>query len=203
VFAITAFVGKAILLLFFVWLLGAVIAVLPLKVPRNALKPATASLAILFPAAIVLVHRANLSRYSAEWIVALCFSVLLYLLLHRTEPARASVYKRVADFSSRVSYTLYLVHLPLAVFLCACINTPWHHWDKSPSHVAIFLLLNVVLVSFAYAFYLLFEANTDRVRRILFSRRVPDLRERYEVQAQTEKRAPAVVSEIDAPVGWR
>ena len=108
---------------------------------------------------------------------------LLYLLLHRTEQAEASIYKNTADFFSRISYTLYLVHLPLAVFLCACINTPWHHWDKSP-HICDVRLLNVTLVAFSYAFYLLFEANTDRIRHALFYRRIPELNRSRAVQVQ-------------------
>jgi peptidoglycan/LPS O-acetylase OafA/YrhL len=98
---------------------------------------------------------------------------------------------------------LYLVHLPLAVFLCACINTPWRHWDKSPSHLALFLLLNIVLVFFSYAFYLLFEANTDRIRRMLFSRRGPGLNPPHIVQVQAENRTPPVVPEIDVSIGCR
>jgi peptidoglycan/LPS O-acetylase OafA/YrhL len=170
--AISALVGKNIFLLFFVWMLGAVLSILPLKVQGKPLKFGTAGAAILFPVIFVVVRRAYLPMYLAEWLIALCFSVLFYLLLHRTEAARASIYKSVADFVSRISYTLYLVHLPLAVFLCACINTPWHHWDKAPSHLALFFLLNGALVVFSYGFYLVFEANTDRVRRMLFSRHV-------------------------------
>jgi peptidoglycan/LPS O-acetylase OafA/YrhL len=66
--------------------------------------------------------------------------------------------------------TLYLVHLPLAVLLCAYINNPWHRWDKSPKNLAIYLVLNVGLVLASYLFYLAFEANTDKVRNALFHR---------------------------------
>jgi peptidoglycan/LPS O-acetylase OafA/YrhL len=200
--AITALVGKEIFLLFFIWLLGAFISILPLKVQGNPLRFSTGAFAILFSIVFVIVRRAYLPVYLAQWIIAICFSVLLYLLLHRTEPARAGIYKSVADFFSRISYTLYLVHLPLAVFLCACFNTPWRHWDKSPSHLVLFLLLNVVLVSFSYAFYLVFEANTDRIRRILFYRRMPELNRPRLLQVQADL-TPPVVSEIDVSIGWR
>jgi peptidoglycan/LPS O-acetylase OafA/YrhL len=183
---ISVLVGKSICLLFFVWLLGAFLSILPLKVQGDPLKFGTAGLAILFPVVFMLVRRAHLSRYAAQWLIALCFSVLFYLLLHRTEMARAGIYESTADFFSRISYTLYLVHLPVAVFLCACVNTPWHPWDKSPSHLALFLLLNVSLVAFSYAFYLAFEANTDRIRRLLFTRRAPGFNPSRMAQVQTE-----------------
>jgi peptidoglycan/LPS O-acetylase OafA/YrhL len=165
--AVLTVAGKSISLLFLIWMLGVLVSVLPLTIPRRALGFASSSFILLLPVVLVLIRRAWLPRYLAEWMVALCFSIVLYLLLHRSEQAPANVYKSVAGFFSNMSYTLYLVHLPLAVFLCACINTPWHRWDKSPYHVALFLLLNVTLVFFSHAFYLLFEANTERVRHML------------------------------------
>jgi peptidoglycan/LPS O-acetylase OafA/YrhL len=201
--AITALLGKDIFLLFFVWLLGALIYTMPLKFPRNMLKSSTYGVAILLLGVTMGVRRASLPRYLAECMIAVCFSVLLYLVLHRTEQARASIYKSVADFFSRVSYTLYLVHLPLAVFLCACINTPWHHWDKTPSHLALFLLMNVSVVAFSYTFYLAFEANTDRVRRALFHRGAPEPGPRQLAQAQSENLIAQAVSEVDVAVGWQ
>jgi peptidoglycan/LPS O-acetylase OafA/YrhL len=163
-----AFVGRHISLLFFVWLLGALIYVLPLKIPRKTLSVARYLLPVLFPLSILLVRQSHLPRYPAQWAVALSFSVLLYVVLHSNSPARAGVYKTVAGFFSRMSYSLYLVHLPVAVLLCACMNAPWQPWDKSPLHLAAFLLLNLVLVAFAYLFYRAFEANTDVIRHAIF-----------------------------------
>lgn len=172
--AIGVLVGKGIFLLFFVWLLGALISVLPLEAPRQAARIGSCVLATIFLVLTITVRRIHLSYYGAEWVIAVCFSMWLYLLLHRTEVAQPTIYKGIADFLSRISYTLYLVHLPLAIFLCACINTPWRHWDKTPSHLAAFILLNLVLVLFSYAFYLAFEANTDRIRRALFHRHMSE-----------------------------
>ena len=177
------FVGRNIFLLFFVWLLGALIYVLPLKIPRRVLPVATYLVAAAFPLSVLLVRQSQLSRYAAEWVVALSFCVLLYVVLHSTGPAKEGVYTTVAGFFSRMSYSLYLVHLPVAVILCACFNSPWQPWDKSPLHLAAFLLLNVVLVAFAYLFYRIFEANTGVIRHAIFdpqkrprmTSRIPDI----------------------------
>src|SRR5208282_1344582 len=80
------------------------------------------------------------------------------------------VYQSIAGFFSRISYTLYLVHLPLAILLCACINNPWHRWNTSAKNLAVYLGMNAGIVLFSYLFYLAFEANTDKVRRILTRR---------------------------------
>ena len=82
-------VGKRIFLLFLVWVLGAVVSMLPLRIPRRPLKWLTLSLSFLFPLGFVLVRRAHLPRYLAEWIVSILFSALLYVLLHRTAAGAA------------------------------------------------------------------------------------------------------------------
>ncbi len=186
---IGVFVGRRICLLFFVWLLGALISTLPLRIPRRPLSMSIYIVPVLFPLSVLLVRRAHLPRYPGQWAIALCFSFLLYVVLHRTQPAEASVYKTVAGFLSRMSYSLYLVHLPLAVLLCAFVNTPWHPWEKSPWHFAVFLLLNAALVAFAYVFYLAFEANTDLVRNAIFGPR-----------AQTRV-VPRGIPDVDVSIG--
>jgi len=163
-------VGKNIGLLFFIWILGAILSTVPLVAPHGIAKIATAVLALSLPIVSVALRRTSLPKYEAEWAVALVFAAALYFALHQTEKARRGLYQRLAEFLSRISYTLYLVHLPLAVFLCACLDSPWQRWAKSPANLAIYVLLNVVLVLLAYLFYLMFEANTDKVRRILFRR---------------------------------
>jgi peptidoglycan/LPS O-acetylase OafA/YrhL len=162
------FVGRHIALLFFVWLLGALMYALPLKIPRRVFSVAIYLVPALFPLSVLLVRQAHLPRYQGQWAVALSFSVLLYVVLHSTGPAKAGIYKAVAGLVSRMSYSLYLVHLPLAVLLCACIDSPWQPWEKSLPHLTVFLLLNAVLVAFAYLFYRAFEANTDIIRQAIF-----------------------------------
>lgn len=162
--AIFLLVGKSISLLFFIWALGALVSVIPRVVPQSSSRLLGGIAAVLLPIVFVGIRRAGIPLYPAEWMVALYFSGTLYLILHQGQPSPSDIYKSIAGFFSRISYTLYLVHLPLAVLLCATINTPWHHWPKSPKNLLIYLTFNVVLICVAYLFYLAFEANTDSVR---------------------------------------
>jgi peptidoglycan/LPS O-acetylase OafA/YrhL len=123
----------------------------------------------MLPIVFIGIRKAPIPGLAAELLIAPYFALLMYLLLHQTETAGQGLYKTTASFFSRISYTLYLFHLPLAVFLCASINNPWQKWPKTPVHVAEYLLLNIVVVAFAYIFYLLFESRTDGIRRALFS----------------------------------
>ena len=66
-----------------------------------------------------------------------------------------------------ISYTLYLIHLPLAIFICALVDRPWHYYSLSIMHVSMFLLMNAAVIVAASMFYKVFEGNTGRVRRVL------------------------------------
>jgi peptidoglycan/LPS O-acetylase OafA/YrhL len=166
-FGIVLLVGKAIGLLFFIWVLGGLLSAVPLMIPRRTARFLFFPMALLLPVVFVAVRRATLPMYLAQWIVALFSALAIYVALHQTEKARNGIYHSLAGFFSRISYTLYLVHLPLAVFICACINNPWHRWDKSPRNLAVYLGMNAGILLFSYFFYLAFEANTDKVRGAL------------------------------------
>ena len=157
-------VGKTVGMLFFIWMLGALLSIVPLMIPRRTAGVLLVPVALLLPVVFVVVRRATLPIYLAQWIVAVFSACAIYVVLHQTGKARNGIYRSMAGLFSRISYTLYLVHLPLAVLLCASINNPWHRWDLSPRHVAAYLGMNAGIVLFAYCFSLVFEANTDKVR---------------------------------------
>jgi peptidoglycan/LPS O-acetylase OafA/YrhL len=124
-------------------------------------------MAVFLPIVFFLALQLSIPATAARLVVALYFVFFLYLLLHQTAPARNGIYRSLSQFLSRISYTLYVVHMPVAVFICAYVNDPWHQWMKTPKNLSIFFALNLVIVLFAYLFYLPFEANTDKVRRLL------------------------------------
>ena len=75
----------------------------------------------------------------------------------------------LADFStwlSDFSYTLYLAHFPLAAFLWYTLCDA-QRLGPSPTAFGRFLTLTLVLVGYSFAMSLLFERNTDRLRRYI------------------------------------
>lgn len=166
----TLFVGKDILILFPTWLLGALIAALPLRTLSRWL---VAPILTVSVSCLLLIKRFDLSKQSAAWCVAVAFSLVLFCAVRHKGICGNAIYQRVAGFFSDISYTLYLVHLPLAIFICACIDRPWHYYSLSFSNAIMFLFINAGIIVAAYIFYGLFEGNTDRIRR-LFDNRVPE-----------------------------
>jgi len=158
--------GKGVGALFPVWVLGALISLVPLRIPKKTARVLLCTTAVLFPAVLVEARSLSLPLYAAQWLIAFCSAVLIYLIRHQTQKGQRGLYPASAQFLSRISYTLYLVHLPLAVFICACINRPWHRWNRSPQHVALYAAINAGILLFCWLFYLAFEAHTDRVRQL-------------------------------------
>ncbi len=163
--AISYFTGLWIMAHFLVWMLGALVAWLPLRFSARTagrLAMATAGILIL---AMPLMRKAPASVYEAEWVFAVLSASLIYLVKHMSQKRRPDWYSAVAGFFSRISYTLYLVHLPLAVFACGLLNRPWHVWEKSGLNLSVWMATNVVVIAAASLLYRMFEANTDPVRR--------------------------------------
>jgi peptidoglycan/LPS O-acetylase OafA/YrhL len=174
------FVGREIVILFPTWLLGAAIAALPItKLSKMVALPILA----LSISCLLLVKRIDISKDGAAWGVAIAFSLILFCAVRQRGNCRNVIYRRVAGFFSDISYTLYLIHLPLAIFICALVDRPWHYYPLSISNTCMFLIMNGAIVVAASLFHGMFEGNTDRVRRVLTSR----TRDRDVLQLSVEK----------------
>jgi peptidoglycan/LPS O-acetylase OafA/YrhL len=66
-----------------------------------------------------------------------------------------------------MSYTLYLTHMPILIFICGFLMPVWHPWRNSVRSLAAVggIILFTFLVSLAV--YYVFERNTDLVRRLI------------------------------------
>lgn len=165
------FVGMGVMFLFPIWLLGALVSELPLRLPKQYVNVASVALTVILLVTMWLVRQLHLGLIAAQWPVALAFACLLYAVLHQTSRSTSGLYSGIAGFISRISYTLYLVHVPLLVFVCAMVDRPWRPWPKTPNHFAYAALIDALVVLAAYVFYRIFEANTDKVRMLLLHRR--------------------------------
>ena len=165
--AVSYFVGSWIMLHFPIWMLGAAVAWLPAKLSERTARALALVMALVLVLSMPVFRAASVSIYLAEWGMAIGSGCLIYLIKHLESRRRPDWYSAVSGFFSRISYTLYLVHLPLAVLLCAVLNRPWHIWAKTGANLAIWIATNVFVIVVAYGFYRLFEANTDAVRKAI------------------------------------
>ena len=76
--------------------------------------------------------------------------------------------RRTALFLSNISYTLYLVHMPLSVFLTSALTH--QRQELNSSNFAIFLVLCLGILLFSFIFWTLFEKQTPLIRQWLKNR---------------------------------
>jgi peptidoglycan/LPS O-acetylase OafA/YrhL len=158
---------KHIALLFPIWLLGALLSMLPLRVPKPARNVLTVIMIVIVLVGTITLRRVDVGVRASQYTISLLFTGLLYLLLHYPEKARNGLYKSIAGFFSRISYSLYLIHMPLGAFLAAWLLWPWHLRAKTPTNFMLYLGFCGIVVLITYVFYLAFEANTDRIRKFV------------------------------------
>ena len=168
--ALLYFVGWRIAILFPLWIFGALVAALPGKLTPRAATTCSLLLAATLLFCMFGVRLLHMEEIRADYVVGLVASLLIWALVQQTNPSREGYYRKIAGFFSKISYTLYLFHVPLAMFLSGLVNSPWHRWSASPLNLLKFLLIDALTVSIAYAFWRIFEANTDLLRMRLFER---------------------------------
>ena len=155
-------VGSDIALLGIPWLMGVLIGFLP-PFPANGRVTrsfAIASALVLLAAGLALDKR--LGSLAGDLILGAIVTLLIWITLHCATAPLPGAYVRVARRAARSSYTLYLVHLPLLIFLKASLHLPralpgWH----------VFLVsigMMILLLCYAQVVYQIFERNTDALR---------------------------------------
>ena len=165
--AVAVFIGTWMLGGFLIWLMGAAIVLLPrlyrLK-DRYYYLLLTGSF-LFVGVQLVLTYAPGKieGAMGTDYMLAILFSILLYSLLHYPRPVRRQ-YKWIAKQTAGFSYTLYLTHMPILTFFSAWLN------DRSQPTAKHFLIPTAILcltVAYAYLIAMLFEHNTDRVRKRL------------------------------------
>lgn len=123
---------------------------------------------LAFLGALALSETQRLAVWQSDLLVGFFFAVMAFgLSLWAPRPVRFVTF--LASYGARASYSLYLVHIPLIVFLRAIF---WSGPLMEPTWTAfaqIFLALAAILV-FAWFFAQVTEGNTARLRDFLHRR---------------------------------
>lgn len=131
------------------WYIGAFLAELEVRengVPSNITCAIASTLLILFGAII-----SGKSQYFSFQIWAIGFAFLLILIFNNPSFFRSKFrvfFEKIGEFS----YSLYIIHIPIAVFL-----TSWIFNSKKPASIFYSLIFLAIAVLFAYVFHLLIE----------------------------------------------
>jgi len=156
------FVGHSIALLGIPWLMGALIVYLPSISLRRVWVRGLAVSSVLLLLAAGLVLSRWLDSLFGEILLGAVVALLIWVTLSCPTTPLPSVYVHIAHRSSRSSYTLYLVHFPMLIFLKAWFHEPRSLPGMHTLLVSAGILLGVLL--YAQVVYEVFEKNTDRLR---------------------------------------
>ncbi|WP_322043234.1 acyltransferase [Paraburkholderia sp. J67] len=150
--------------LFLTWLSGALVAALPNLISKRWATWAVSISSITFLILFLGIKKLNLPLYPAELLIASFVSILVYTIKCQTTPSNPSPYTWISAWSAKISYTLYLTHLPFLVLMCAIINTPWHMSAMTAASLTKFLAVVILAVLWAGLIYYFFESRTTVVR---------------------------------------
>jgi len=177
--AVAVLAGGTIVTYFALWLFGAVIAWLPalrfrsLSVYRVALVLASAATVAVVTVAVL----PDEARFRWDVIVGGFFAMWIYVVASRppyksteeSESKRKGIpaLKFFADFS----FSLYVLHMPLLVFIHAWVyQSEGVKWQPDAAHAAAALVIAIGVVLYALAVASVTEFHTDRVRRYVRGR---------------------------------
>jgi peptidoglycan/LPS O-acetylase OafA/YrhL len=152
---------------FLIWLLGAGLAIVPLRLPSRQRRIAAGTSGLLVLITIYLEVRVPFNLFLANLVLGVIVSIFIWSLLHAREISVDSIYRTAAQGLSRMSYTLYLAHYPMLVFLSAVLAPVWTRWPITPRSLLKFLLILVAVFIYSWLVYYCFERNTDRLRNLL------------------------------------
>ena len=159
--AIASFIGTHILLLFPVWLLGGLLAVLP--TPSTSAWSRRAALVLYCPF-FAAVSRGHITGpLNPDLALGAATFLLLWVLLGAQQASGRPWYVALARSMAGFSYTLYLVHTPVLMFLAGLL-AGGNRWQPSGSSLAKAAGVLGLVIGFCYLFASGTEFHTAAVR---------------------------------------
>jgi peptidoglycan/LPS O-acetylase OafA/YrhL len=160
-------------LAFLIWLMGSLINLLPL-LPILSSRQVWRGAIVIFSSFLFgcIILTRFLARFElvSDFLIGIASSLLVYILLHdQISTDESTIYARFSRSLAGFSYTLYLVHLPLLVFLRAALPEQ-QRWQPDIFHVGIGIILCGVVLGYAFLISCLTEAKTDKVKHWLLMR---------------------------------
>jgi peptidoglycan/LPS O-acetylase OafA/YrhL len=171
---VAAFVGRPILTGLLIWLAGTALVVAYSKCPLRSkgllILYVIASLPMLL-ACLVGARTGKSTFLGSDLAMGFGFALFLFGVLHMNFGTVAANYSRVAQVLAGFSYSLYVLHFPLLVFLRAWMAPP-QRWQPDSAHVVRGLAIGVATLAFAW-FASLFTENKTRVARQWMRKVIP------------------------------
>jgi peptidoglycan/LPS O-acetylase OafA/YrhL len=160
---IMTFVGKDITLYFLIWFMGFGLVLLQEKF-RNPSKRLIRAILLLAAVLISILLYYTRDSGGSEWItdclMGLLTSAVVFCALNFRFPG--GFMKRTVSFLSEFSYSLYVIHMPLAIFLSSWLIWEPRTWDYK--FFAIYIAVMVAILALTILWWFLFESRYKQLR---------------------------------------
>jgi peptidoglycan/LPS O-acetylase OafA/YrhL len=165
---IVLILGYKFILYFLIWCIGLSVAFLNKKIIKNPI------IALILFISVLIISRFDLItiQYLPDLLTAISFGIFL---LSMKEVNNSFLYKtkKINSVLAGFSYSLYLLHYPLILFLISVwvsifqISNFSNEYQPNSVGIVIYLSIMIIIFTIAYAFSLVTENKTALVRRWL------------------------------------
>lgn len=171
---LTSQLNGAVMLYFSVWMLGVVFSRIKIDVDSWS---RTVMLATFVAVAVYFRLTGSNDLFTEKSFLQDLFVSFIFVLVLSSRQSAADIhlrsvrmYKKIGQFLSQFSFTLYVIHVPILGYF-KHLNKSFFGIDRlspdNPMHFAIYFSMLAGIILFSYFFYLLFEAQTGRLRRYI------------------------------------
>lgn len=164
--AVLLLVGQQIAVLGLVWLMGVAIHFLP----RISIERTAGGRFLIVGGIVILALTLAWSKQTRsaarDYILGVVVTLLIYVIIGYSRTPMPKLYTAVAQRISHSSYTLYLAHVPMLVFMAAFLETRYgiHRWLPDALHTMFGTGLFLAVMLYAQIVWFLFEKRTDALR---------------------------------------
>jgi peptidoglycan/LPS O-acetylase OafA/YrhL len=156
------FVGASIMSLFPIWVFGALL--IYVRPPRCGFAWRVVATVVYSAVLLGCVPIARRNETVADYVLAVATTAYLWLLLSAMERSSKKAGEALARGLARFSYTLYLVHMPLLLFLGGLLVHD-SRWLPSPVTLSLGFLFWCVALAYAWIVAAATEFRVDKVKK--------------------------------------
>ncbi len=163
---VALFVGPHILAGFLIWLTGTVLVLANSNwrfLAKSWLYLYALATVLFLSVCLISARSGRFGIFGSDLCVGIAFSLFLFAVLQMDMEKEGSAYPRAAHFLAGFSYTLYVLHFPLLVFLRAWL-APSQRWQPDVRHLTYGVVLGMATLGFAWLVSVFTERNTRAAR---------------------------------------
>jgi len=170
-FSLLYFLFDNVLMYFIIWLLGGASFFVVKNNYLNMIKRRSVISISSFLLLLIIIRTKLFNQINSDLILGLATFVLIPVLIEMH--MKTKLFISFSKISSKISFSLYVFHFPLVVFLSSFYNG--NTLVFSFGNFMIFVVLFSVILAYCYLCYQLFEKNTKKVnyfvKKIIFRKR--------------------------------